>query len=136
MQKFIGLIVGLVLIIAGALIYLKNNHLTKVCTVEADAIVVDMKEEMTTDDNEGTRYMYYPIIEFDVNGNKVKATMQNGSNTPPYSINTKLTILYNPSNTDEFLVKGETNPQIFSIVFMALGCIITICGIFMVLRRD
>ena len=135
MQKIIGVIVGIILIAAGIFLYIKNEHLAKVCTKEAEALVVDMKQDMQSDEN-GITYMYYPIIEYEVNGSKVKSTFENGSSTPAYAINTKLTILYNPDKVEEFIVKGEGNNQIFSIVFIALGVIVTIGGIYVLLKKD
>ena len=106
MKKFVGILVGIIFLTVGIFMYFQNARLTKVCTEEATATVVDMKEDIETD--EGTvRYIYYPIIEYKVNSKTVKSTMSSGSTTPSYSINDTLTILYNPNKNTEFIIKGD-----------------------------
>ena len=128
MQKFMGIIIGVIFIAVGAFMYFKNNNLIKNCTVETEAVVVDYKEELETDSDSST-YIYYPVIEYTVGEKTITATMDKGSSTLDYKFNDKIAILYNPKKTDEFIVKGDKSPVIFSIVFMALGLIVTIFGI-------
>ena len=135
MQKFLVLIIGVIFLGVGGFLYFKNQNLIKNCTVETEATVVDMKQELSTD-SDTTLYMYYPIIEYTVNGNTVRLTMDSGSNTPQYSINDKITILYNPNKTKEYIIKGDQSSNIFSIVFAGLGLIITGYGIVVALKKE
>ena len=93
MQKFIGIIIGVIFIAVGAFMFFKNDSLAKNCTKESSATVVDMKEELSTDDDNS--YVYYPIIEYAANGENVRVTMSSGSSTPAYNIGDKIDILYN-----------------------------------------
>ena len=127
MNRFIVIIIGIVLLTAGAFLLIKNNMLIKNCTVEAEATVVDMDQEYSADD--GGDYMYYPIIEYKVGEETVRATMSKGSGTPEYNINDKIAILYNPDNTEEFIVKGESSSKLISILFIALGVLVTGIGV-------
>ena len=128
MKKFGAIIVGVIFIAVGAFLYFNNQRLTKVCTVETTAIVVDMKEDYQIDEGV-TRYTYYPIIEYSVDGRKMEQTMSSGSSTPAYRIGETITILYNPDKTTEFIVKGDKTSNILSIVFMALGGLLIVLGI-------
>ncbi|MBR1377195.1 MAG: DUF3592 domain-containing protein [Bacilli bacterium] len=136
MQKFLGIIVGIIFLAVGIFMFIKNNNLVKNCTVEVEATVVDMKQELSTDSDDMMTYMYYPIIEYQVGEDTIRETMSNGSSTPEYSINERLTILYNPNKTTEFIVKGDKTSSIFSIVFMVLGVFVTGYGIVMVVKKD
>ena len=53
-----------------------------------------MREDFeATTDTEGTRYIYYPVIEYKVNENTVKGELGSGSNPPAYSIGDTVEIL-------------------------------------------
>lgn len=134
MQRFLGIIFGILFIGVGIFMYFKNTNLVKNCTVETVATVVDMKQELSTD-SDGSSYLYYPIIEYKAGENTVRVTMDSGSSTPRYNINDKITVLYNPNNTKEFIVKGEKISNIFSIVFIILGVIVTGFGIKMAIKK-
>ena len=135
MQKFLGIIVGVIFLGLGIFMYIKNDHLVKNCTVETEAIVVDMKEDISSD-NDTTSFMYYPIIEYQVNGNTIRSVMDKGSSIPTYNVNDKIIILYNPNNTKEYLVKGDSSSNVFSIIFIVLGVGVTGLGIKMVFTKN
>ena len=136
MQRFIALIVGIIFLGVGIFMYIRNDNLIKNCTEETIATVVDIKQELSSDTDSATSYMYYPIIEYKVGENTLKVTMDSGSNTPEYNINEKITILYNPNKTKEFIVKGDKTGNIFSIIFMTLGLFATGYGIKMALSKN
>ena len=135
MKKFGAIIVGVIFIAVGAFLYFNNQRLTKVCTVEAVATVVDMKEDYEVDEGV-TRYTYYPVIEYKAGDRMVEETMKSGSSTPAYRLGDKITILYNPQKTTEFIIKGDKSSNIFSIVFMALGGVLIVAGIITLLKKD
>lgn len=135
MKRFIPILVGIIFLAVGIFLYFQNQRLTKVCTAEAEATVVNMQEEMENDEN-GMRYVYYPVIEYKAGSETVRVTMSSGSSTPAYSINDKLTILYNPNKVKEFIVKGDKASGIFSYVFMGLGVLVTGCGVVIALKKN
>ena len=135
MKKYLVVLVGIIFILVGGFLYYKNSNLIKNCTEEAEATVVDMEQDFSSDEN-GLTYTYYPIIEYNVGETIVRVTMDSGSNTPAYDINEKITILYNPNKVKEFIVKGDNTSNIFSIVFMALGVFVTGCGIKIALGKN
>ena len=128
MKRFIPLLVGVIFLAVGTFLYFRNSYLVKNCTEEAVATVVDMREEYDSDEN-GMRYVYYPVIEYNVGSNTIKKSLDSGSNPPAYSINEKLTILYNPNKVEEFYIKGNIMSNIFSYVFIGLGVLVTCYGI-------
>ena len=131
MQRFIGVIVGIIFLAAGIFLYYKNDYLVKNCTAKASATVVEMKEDFSDDS-----YIYYPIIEYKVNEDNIRVVMDKGSNPPAYSINEKISILYNPNKTDEFIVEGDSSSNIFSIIMMILGVAVTGYGIVMIFKKE
>ena len=136
MQRFIGIIMGVIFLAVGGFLYIKNDSLAKNCTEEVKATVVDMKRDLNTDSDGVTDYMYYPIIEYIANGNTVRVTMDSGSSTPAYDIDEKITILYNPNKQKEFIVKGDKSSNIMSIVFIVLGVFVTGYGVKMAIKKD
>lgn len=129
MKRFVVLIVGIIFLATGVFLYFRNQNLIKNCTMEAIATVVDIKQELSTDSDSINPYMYYPIIEYKAGEDTVRVTMDSGSSTPPYEINAKITILYNPNNTREYIVKDDKASGIMSIVFMVLGVALTGYGV-------
>jgi len=135
MQKFLGIILGIVFLVVGVFLYFKNSNLVKNCTVETVATVVDMKQELSTDED-GTSYIYYPIIEYKVNDDTVRVVVSSGSSTPAYNIGEEISVLYNPNKKKEFIVKGDNSSNIFSIAFMVIGVLVTGYGIKMALGKN
>ena len=136
MQRFLVAIVGVLILATGIFLYFKNDSLVKNCTVETEAVVVDMKQEFSTDSDSGATYMYYPILEYKVGDNTIRVTMSSGSSTPQYNIDQKITILYNPNKTKEFIIKGENSLGIFGIVFTVIGVALTGYGIKLALKKN
>ena len=136
MKRYMVLLIGIIFLALGGFMFYRNNTLAKNCTEETQATVVDMKQEFSTDSDSTTSYIYYPIIEYSVGEDTVRVTMGSGSSTPAYSINQKITILYNPNKTKEFIVKGDQSSNIFSIVFMALGVFVTGYGVVVAIKKE
>ena len=94
-----------------------------------------MKQDLSTDSDGTSTYMYYPIIEYKVGENTIRATMDTCSSTPPYAINTIITILYNPNSTKQFIVKGDKSSSIMSYVFIVLGIALTGYGLVVAFKK-
>ena len=135
MQRFAIALIGILFLGVGVFMYVRNDNLTKNCTVEAEATVVDMKQELNTD-SDGSQYMYSPIVEYKVGEETLRVTMDTSSSTPPYSIGTKLTILYNPNKTKQFIVKGDNSGNIMGYVFLGIGAALTCYGIVVAFKKD
>ena len=133
--KFVALLVGVIMIGVGVFTYFHNNELAKVCTEKVTATVVSMREEFeASSDTEGTRYIYFPVIEYQANGTSVKAEIANGSNPPVYSVNDNVEIFYNPNKPSEFIIAGE-NQSIFWIILCGMGVVFIGVGIFLFIKK-
>lgn len=135
MKRFVALIVGIVFVAVGVYMYINHKNLVKNCTVETTATVIDMEERYSADDN-GGNYMYYPIIEYNVERNTIKSTMTEGAAGPIYSYGEKITILYNPNKVEEYLVKGDKMSNVLSYIFIIVGGLVTIFGIKEVIKPN
>jgi len=136
MRRFLVAIVGLIFLAVAVFMFVRGNTLAKNCTEETEATVVDMKQELDTDADSTSTYRYYPIVEYSAGGKTVRATMSSGSSTPAYSINEKIAILYDPNDTKEFIVKGETKSVIFTVVFAVLGVFVTAYGVRLAVKKE
>ena len=135
-KKFLPAIIGIILIGIGVFLYFKSNELAKNCTAEATATVVDMREDFETSADTGDfRYIYYPVVSYEVNGRVIEKELGSGSNTPDYRINDKIAILYNPNNVEEFIVANE-NHNLAWIITSAIGGVFLIIGIVMMFKKD
>ena len=135
MQKYSLLIIGVIFIAVGGFLFYRSADLEKKCTEEAKATVVDMEEEMSSDDD-GMSYIYYPIVEYKVGSKTVKAKMSSGSSNPKYKINDKVTILYNPDKTSEFIVKGDNTLDFFKYIFVVVGIALTGFGTYVATKKE
>ena len=135
LQKIGVIIVGIIFVGVGVFMFIKDRNLVKNCTEETSATVVDFEEEFQTDDD-GSTYMYYPVIEYNVGEQTIKSKMDKGSSTPAYKLNEKITILYNPNKVNEFIVKGDKSLNIFSFVFIGLGALLTVYGNVILLKKN
>ncbi len=136
MQRFLVLIVGVIFLAVGGFMFYSNYRLVKNCTVETVATVVDMKQEFNTDSDSTSTYTYYPIIEYKVSEDNLRATIDSGSSTPAYEIGESITILYNPKKVKEFIVKGDKSSSIFGIVFVSIGVLLSGYGVYVALKKD
>jgi len=134
-KKFIPAILGVLLIGGGVFSYFRAGELSRVCTEEATATVVNMREELDSTTDGGIRYVYYPIIEYQANGQTISGEISSGSNSPIYSINETLTVLYNPNKTEEFIVKGE-NPYIAAFIIGGIGVVFLGVGIYVIFKKE
>ena len=133
-KKFIPLLIGLILLGGSVFFYFRAGELVKVCTEKTTATVVNMREDFSVDaDTDGTRYIYYPVIEYEAAGQTVKGELD-ASNPPAYSVNDKVDILYNPNKTSEFIVVGE-NQNFSWILLGGLGVIFLAVGIYTLVKK-
>ena len=66
-MKQIGLpffLVGVIFIVVGIYVLTNGANKSKRCTVETVGMVVEIKEERTTDSEGDYQYTYYPVIRY------------------------------------------------------------------------
>ncbi len=119
MRKIFTILFLLVFIGIGIFVISKGNHLRKACTVEAIAKVVEIRTTTSAEDGDS----YYPVLEYNANGQIMREESSIGSSNQKYQINDNVDILYNPENPKEFLIKGEFDIRILGIIFVVMGII-------------
>ncbi len=135
-MRKIGLaLFGIFVLAIGIFMLLKDNTLNKNCTAEAAAVVVDINEEWSADDTGGS-YTYFPVVEYQVEGETFRMRMSNGTASPEYKINDRVTILYNPDNAEEFIVKGDNSGKICGIVASIIGVFLTGIGLYAAFKKQ
>lgn len=68
---------------------------------------------------------YYAIVEFNANGQTIRATSSMGWPDRRYKIGKELAIRYNPNDLHEVLIKGERNMgPAFFILFGLFFCVV------------
>ena len=130
MQKLKVILIGVIFLAVGIFMYVKGQNQTQNCTVQTVGTVVEITEEMSTDSDGDITYTYYPVIKYTADDKTVRKQYSTGSsNYSKYSINDKIDILYNPSNVEEYIIKGDNSSNIFGIIFGVVGILILLIGI-------
>ena len=134
-QKIIIFVVAIVFIVVGIFGIIEANRLNSVCTEKATGTVVDIIEEMTTDSDGLPDYTYYPVIEYQAESQTISEQSNVGGSYGKYTIGDSVEILYNPNNTSEYIIAGNSTSMIVSIVLTIAGAGLLIYGIYAVIAK-
>lgn len=129
MRKIGIIIFGLIFVIVGIFIFIKEKEQTKRCTEEIVGIVTEIKDDTSIDEDGNLTHTYYPIIQYTAGDRIITKQSSSGSSSSIYHFNDKVDILYNPNNVEEFIIKGDKTSNILGIVFIVLGSIVCILGV-------
>ena len=95
--------------------------------IEAKGVVIDLEEIY---DSDGSTYK--PIVRFKTqNGQTVEFASSYSSSPPAYDIGESVTVVYQPKNPSEAVIKGDG--QFLHIIFMLLGGALASIGFFKIL---
>lgn len=95
--------------------------------------VVKLRLEDSDEDEDVTRMVYYPIVEFmTANGEKYQSKGSIGSYPASYQVGDSLSVLYHPDNPHRFEINSFWSLWFSSIVLMLLGGTFTAVGSFFV----
>ncbi len=82
------------------------------CTAETVGTVIghDTKRRLSGGRrHRRSKVYYYPVVEFEANGQKVSGTADVSSSDPKkYADGTMLTVRYDPDNPQEFIIKNKS----------------------------
>ena len=113
----------------------KNANLNKHCTAEVEGVIADVIVETDTgvdsDGGEITTTSYTPVYEYTVNGETKRMRGQfSDTGKTKHKAGTQVTVLYNPDNPDEYMIKGSTTRQTvgMSIFLFVVGIILILMG--------
>ena len=128
-KMLIFMLGGILAIIVGIVMIVKGNALVKRCTVETQGTVIEnVEQEDYDDENHTMRYTYYPVIEYKAGDKTVTKQSSTGTGEVKYKENDKITIMYNPDDAEEFIIKGDNSNNIIAIIFIAVGSVVTLVG--------
>lgn len=123
------LLIMLFLVFLGTIFIIVANSLIKnirrkqkACTIKTIAKVVDVKKVDGREiDNDKFTYMWVPIIEYDVNGQKYRNFANYGASKPKYDLNQNIEICYNPNDCNEFYICDDNTGNMLSKIFKWVG---------------
>jgi len=127
----IFIILGVIFIIVAINEDNSNKHLIEVCTGETVGTITDYhltnyyEEDNYGDKIERTRY--YPIFEYEINGETYSKQYEMGEDSKRFKIGEKITVMYDPANLDEYYVLEDMNTEGYragiyvGIVMIVLG---------------
>lgn len=119
------LVIGIILIVAGISSFLAEGDKKKNCTYQVEAVVVDEKIKIDTDDCVTHEY-HTPIFCYTYEGKEYLVESDLASDPPHYKVGDHLDLNINPSNPEEIY---DTSDPFFTII----GWILSITGIVLTL---
>lgn len=120
------ILVGVIALLFGFFMIINGNSLFERCTKETTATVIQL--ENSNSDNKVE--LYYPVIEYEVNGDVYSGESSIGVKSDKYKVGQKIKIFYNPNEVSEFMLEKNKFSRyigvfsfITSIVFITFGSI-------------
>ena len=106
----IFVILGVIFLIMGINMEVKNNELKEVCTGEVQGIVSDFHVSGyygTDEDGIVDERLYYPIFEYEIDNKKYSKQSPTGKREERFELGESIVIMYNPDNPDEYYVPAD-----------------------------
>ena len=128
MRRLFVILFGVVFVAVGVFVFVRGNNIQKRCTEEIVGTVVEIEREISTDSDGYQEYMYYPVIEYKAGEETVTKKYNVGSGNSKYNLEDKVTVLYNPDNVEEYIIKGDKSSNLIGIVFIVLGAVVVVAG--------
>lgn len=121
----IWILVSIVCVGMGIFILVSYAHAQKTQTAQTTATVVRVDSEMETDSDGYDTRMYYPVVEYTVNGQRYEERIPDSgtSNSTTYKEGQTVEIKYNPDKPEELSKQGAKGGLIGGIFFIAFGVI-------------
>ncbi|MBR1454362.1 MAG: DUF3592 domain-containing protein [Lachnospiraceae bacterium] len=127
----IFIIVGIILVIVTIIINRIADKKIARCTSKLNGEVVG---NSVAHYGGGETLIYYPVIKVYMNGAYEERTPGYGQSPPKYKVGDKVVILYNPDNTDEWLIENDNGIiKLITIVMLLISILITIVGILLMI---
>lgn len=130
--------VGIIFIIVGVILFRVKKKNEKCCTADTTGVVVDLiKKRHTMPDEYGAyRSAWYPVIEYEANGIKVRKTASTGSNPSRYQVGEYVDLKYDPQNVEHYVLKEDHTLFVLQIIFSIIGVVLLIITFLLVLWRN
>ena len=91
-------------------------------------------EEDHSDDSYSVTY--FPVVEYEAGGKTVSKKSSFGQNPSKYNVGDKVDVCYNPEKVEEYIIKGDTSSTFIGVIFIILGVIIAIVGVFNIIKGN
>ena len=118
--------IGVLFIIVGIVAMNLGNGLKKRCTEKTIGTVVEI---VCREQSDYTRPTYFPVIEYQAGDSTVSQMSNSGEYPSKYEVGDQVEIYYNPNNVQEYIIKGDSNPNFVGIIAIVLGSIAALVGI-------
>ena len=133
-KKILIVILGIVFIIVGIV----SRKMTDLCTEKVTARVVDHFMSHETDESGNSRVLYEPVIEYIYNGVSYDGHLSAGESYDIiYPQGTEIEIMINPKNPKMFTFgTNDFVTKYFHFFFIGLGAIVSIYGLYLIIKKD
>lgn len=99
--------IGAVACIAGIYLVIKGI-VDRVRAIKLQGTIVDYVRESNN--------YYYPLVEFEYEGQRIRMSTSEGSNAPKNNIGKEIKILYSPNNGKYVMVSGQIGDILIGVV--------------------
>ena len=121
-------VVGIIFIIVGVMLFRIQKINEKWCTADTAGVVVDLvKKRHTMPDEYGAyRSAWYPVVEYEANGIKVRKTASTGSNPSGYQVGEYVHLKYDPQDVEHYVLEEDHTLFVLHIIFSIIGLVLLI----------
>lgn len=125
-KRLLVIVIGVAFILIGVYLLKSENTTREKCTVKVEGRVIELKEEKDSDGNP----IYYPIIEYEADGMKRRATGKTGQNPPKYGLGQEFEIYYNPNRVTEIRIEDDdTINTALPVILIVIGGVAALIGV-------
>lgn len=125
----VWLLVGIVFAIVGYFTFKGYKEKELKCTYEVSGMVSDLIRKVSEDSDGNESVSYHPVFTYRVGDLTYIKEYSYGGSSSNYHIGEDVILLLDPNNYDEYLVKGDISPKLFSIIFGGLGSVMVLIGL-------
>lgn len=136
--KIFFTVFGLIFFIIGICVLIQPKLKAKRCTESVTAEVIEnikVRSHYNNDNNHGTHSVTYrPVFEFEHNGQHYNIKSNTSSNPPVFEVGEKVELKINPNDPTDFYAPSDSTFTLVGLIFVGIGLIFTIIGIFMIIK--
>ena len=118
-------IVGVIILLVSLINIIKRSIKTKRCTAPASAIITDVKEKVSRNNNVVSR-VFIPTISYNVNGKPYSREYAKAYVADTYRVGQSIEIMVNPNNPAEINKQGSSNKA--DLVMLVIGVVLVVIG--------
>lgn len=126
----IFLVIGLGLLIGSYFTIQHTRHFLATAVPVPGVVVENVYRESSSNNNQGPSWSYYPHVRFRTNnGQEIDFVSNTGSSPPSYSVNERVTVLYDPQQPYKASINSFGSLWLASMVLVILGVVFTAPGV-------